>query len=198
MIYYIAGSRHIARNYERFRDSFPGSKGEDRVMFVMTYKMEEEKHEKNRRTARIIAAIAATLAGAVFASLATDTSSAWYEGLALSPLQPPPWAFAAVWTVLYVLIAVSFALVVSKRRVCGAAVIGYVVNLILNALWSPIFFLAYAPGPALVVMIALIINLVVLMRNVSAVSRPAFYMLVPYIVWLGIATVLIVSVIVLN
>ncbi|MBC5649325.1 TspO/MBR family protein [Christensenella tenuis] len=198
MIYYIAVSRYIARNYERFRDSFPGGKGEGRVMFVMTYKMEEEKHEKNRRTARIIAAIAVTLAGAIVASLATDTSSAWYESLTLSPLQPPPWAFAAVWTVLYVLIAVSFALVVSKRRVCGAAVVGYVVNLVLNALWSPVFFLAYMPGPALVVMIALIVNLVILMRNVSAVSRPAFYMLVPYIVWLGIATILNVSVIVLN
>ena len=164
----------------------------------MTYRMEEEKHEKNIRTVRMIAAVAATAAGAVAAGLSTDTSSAWYEGLTLSPLQPPPWVFAAVWTALYVLIAVSFALVVSKRRICGPAVIGFIINIVLNALWSPIFFLAYAPGPALAVMAALIVNLIILMRNVSRVSRPAFRMLVPYLVWLGIAAILNISVLVLN
>ncbi|MEG1990620.1 MAG: TspO/MBR family protein, partial [Christensenella sp.] len=76
--------------------------------------------------------------------------------------------------------------------------IGFIINIILNAMWSPIFFLLYAPVPALIIMLALIANLIVLMRNVFSVSRPSFYLLIPYISWLCIATVLNVSVIALN
>ncbi|MEG0382317.1 MAG: TspO/MBR family protein [Christensenella sp.] len=167
-------------------------------MFVMTYKMEEDKHEKHMRIVRVLGAVGITTAGAVIASFLTDTTSAWYQNLVLSPIQPPPWVFGAVWTVLYVLLAISFAHAVSKRDVCRPAVIGFIINIILNAMWSPIFFLLYAPVPALIIMLALIANLIVLMRNVFSVSRPSFYLLIPYISWLCIATVLNVSVIALN
>lgn len=167
-------------------------------MFVMTYSMEERKHEKNMRVFRMIGAAAATAAGAVIGGLSTDTSSAWYTGLTLSPLQPPPWAFAAIWTVLYILLAVSFVRIVSKRRICRAAAAGYIINIILNALWSPVFFLSHAPLPALIVMAALLVNLFFLMRNVFSEDRPAFVLLLPYLIWLCIAAVLNVSILALN
>lgn len=167
-------------------------------MTVLDCTMESEKIIKRRRILRAIGAIALTIGGAVIASLATDTSSAWYSNLALSPIQPPPWAFGAVWTVLYVLLAISFAHVASRREVCMPVIIGFIINLVLNALWSPVFFMLYSPVWALVIMLALIVNLLVLMRNVFRRERAAFYMLIPYLAWLCIATVLNVSVIVLN
>lgn len=167
-------------------------------MSVLECGIESERRIRHRRTAHIVGAVAATAVGAVIASLATDTSSAWYQSLTLSPIQPPPWVFGAVWTVLYVLLAVSFARVASGRYAYRPAITGYIINLILNALWSPIFFKLHAPAWALVVMAALIVNLVVLMRNVLRVDRPAFYMLIPYLAWLSIAAVLNVSILVLN
>ncbi len=167
-------------------------------MFIMTYQMEERRREKNANRLKALFAVLLTVAGAVLASLSTKTDTQWYQSLTLSPLQPPPPVFGIVWTVLYILLAVSFAFVVTQQRPRGSAVFGYVLNIVLNALWSPIFFLMRQPLPALFIMLALIINLIVLMRNVWPSCRASVYMLIPYLGWLCIATVLNVSVVVLN
>ena len=164
----------------------------------MTYQMEERKWEKNLNRLKVIFAVLLTAAGAVIASLATQTDTLWYQSLTLSPLQPPPLVFAIVWTVLYVLLAISFALFVAQRRPRGVAVFGYILNIILNALWSPVFFLLEQPLPALFIMAALVINLIFLMKNVRKACRISMYLLIPYLVWLCIATVLNVSVVILN
>lgn len=167
-------------------------------MSVMDCSMESDKKIKQRRILRTIAAIAGTIVTAVVASLATDTTSAWYANLVLSPIQPPPWVFGAVWTPLYVLLAISFAHIASRRHVQTPVVIGLIINLVLNALWSPVFFLLYSPAWALVVMGAMIVNLVIILLRVFRTERAVFYMLLPYLAWLTIATILNVSIIVLN
>lgn len=167
-------------------------------MFVMTYQMEERKREKNANRLKAVLAVILTAAGAVIASLSTKTDTLWYQSLTLSPLQPPPLVFAIVWTALYILLAVSFALSVSRHRVRGSVAFGYILNIVLNALWSPVFFLAQQPLPALFIMAALIVNLIFLMKNVRHICRVSMYLLIPYLVWLGIATVLNVSIVVLN
>ena len=148
------------------------------------------------RSVRAVIAVIITAVGAVIASLATDTSTAWYQGLTLSPLQPP-WAFGLIWTILYVLLAISFAYAITRPHVPKGAAAGYILNIIINALWSPVFFLLYNPVLALVIMIALVVNLIILMHSVRQVT-PSFYLLIPYLIWLAIATILNVSVIVLN
>ncbi len=167
-------------------------------MFIMTYQMEERKREKNANRLKAFFAVLLTAAGAVIAGLSTQTDTSWYQSLALSPLQPPPPVFGIVWTVLYILLAVSFAFAVTQRRLSASVIAGYVVNIVLNALWSPVFFIMQEPLPALFVMAALIVNLIILMRNVRFSCRISMYLLIPYLVWLCIATVLNVSVIVLN
>lgn len=166
-------------------------------MFVMTYQMEERKHEKKSRILKGVLAVVVTVAGAAIASLTTDTSSAWYQSLALSPLQPPPWAFGLIWSILYVLLSISFAYAVTRRQPNKGAMLGYLLNIVLNALWSPFFFLLQNPAIALVVLLALILNLIILMRNVRR-QPVSFYLLIPYLVWLSIATILNISVLVLN
>ena len=85
-----------------------------------------------------------------------------------------------------------------RQRICRAAAAGYIINIILNALWSPVFFLAHAPLPALIVMAALLVNLFFLLRSVFSEDRPAFVLLLPYLIWLCIAAVLNVSILALN
>ena len=102
-----------------------------------------------------------------------------------------------IWTILYVLLAISFAYAITRLHAPKGAAAGYILNIIINALWSPVFFMLYNPVSALVIMIALVVNLIILMRNVRQVT-PSFYLLIPYLIWLAIATILNVSVIVLN
>ena len=167
-------------------------------MFVMTYRMEQQRQERNRRILFVVLAIAATAAGAVIASMLTKTDTPWYLALKLSPIQPPPWVFGAVWTALYVLLAISFARMAAHPRVSRIVIIGFIVNIVLNALWSPVFFLMNRPRWSLVILAALIANLIILMRNIARVDRLSFRLLIPYLCWLCIATFLNASVVVLN
>src|SRR3546814_5600861 len=74
-------------------------------------------------------------------------------------LIPPGWVFGAAWTVLYVLMALAFAIVLHARgaRGRGAAIIAFVAQLILNLLWSPLFFRAHQVDQALALIVVLFV-----------------------------------------
>lgn len=167
-------------------------------MFVMTYKMEEQKREKKLHIIYAVLAVIVTVAGAVLASITTNTRSDWYTSLVLSPIQPPPWVFGAVWTPLYILLAISFALAALSPKLHKSIVIGYVLNIALNALWSPVFFGLHNPIAAQIILFALIINVVILMISLQNVRKVCLYLLIPYLIWLCIASVLNISVMILN
>lgn len=132
-------------------------------------------------------AVVAAVGGA-----ATDTTSDWYEGLEKPSWQPPGWVFGPVWTLLYVLLAVSAAL--AWRDVRGPRrrlVLGlYAANLVLNLGWTLVFFRGHAPWAALgeiLALLASIVALVVLVRRHNAAAAAA---LLPYGAWVGFATAL--------
>ena len=166
-------------------------------MFTMADRTQEVRLRK-QHILRGLLAVIATAAAALIASFLTRTDTAWYQSLTLSPLQPPPWAFGAVWTALYVLLAIAFARIASRRHPSRPAILGFCINLILNALWSPVFFIMQSPVPALLIMAAMVINLIILMRNTLHADRPSFLLLIPYLIWLAIAAILNISVIILN
>jgi len=131
----------------------------------------------------------AAVAGSVFSY---DGTSGWYRGLAKPEWTPPPWVFGPAWTVLYILIALSGWVVWLRRdrAVVWPALVVFVVQLVLNALWSVLFFGLRRPDLALVE-VALLLS--VIMANVAVfwrVSRLAGLLLVPYLCWTGFATVL--------
>ncbi len=135
---------------------------------------------------------AAVAAIAVLGGLATDTTSEWYEGLERPAWQPPGSVFGPVWTVLYVLLAISAAL--AWRDVRGPRrrlVLGlYAANLAMNLGWTVIFFRLHAPWAALadiVGLLASIVALFVLVRRHNAAAADA---LVPYAAWVTFATAL--------
>lgn len=147
---------------------------------------------------------------AVLGSLATAPNvDGWYAEADKVPWNPPGWVFGPAWSVLYLLIAlVGFLLwragrtrATSEGRWIWAA---YIVQLVLNALWTPVFFAGYpligevAWWVAMGVMIALIASVVLLIPRAARWSRPSAAMLLPYLLWLLFAATLNAGIIALN
>jgi len=134
---------------------------------------------------------------AVVGGLAAGSSAETYRALDLPPFAPPSWLFGPVWTVLYVMIAVAGWL--AWRAGAGAAAIGaWVVQLLLNLAWTPLFFAADRYGWALVDIVVLSAAIVAVIALFARVSRPAAWLLAPYLLWVGFATALNLGIVLLN
>jgi tryptophan-rich sensory protein len=116
----------------------------------------------------------------------------WYSRVPHVAWTPPNWAFGAVWTVLYALIAVAGWLVWLRRGTTQTRVaLGlYAVQLVLNAVWTPVFFGGYQVAGETALWIALVIILLLdlaVAATITAfwpVSRSAAVLLAPYLVWI--------------
>ena len=114
---------------------------------------------------------------------------AWYQTLNKPSWNPPPWIFGPVWTLLYLGMAVA-AWLVWKRGGQGQALRLYLVQLALNAAWTPVFFGAHQLGAAFIVIVCMWIAIFLTQRAFQAVSRPAGLLLLPYLAWVSFASVL--------
>src|SRR5689334_8699280 len=112
------------------------------------------RHRPVRLAPVAVAWAAAVALVALVGGLATDTSSSWYEALDRPSWQPPGAVFGPVWTVLYVMIAISATLAWRDTR--SRLVLGlFAVNLVLNVGWTWIFFQGHAPVAAGIEILAL-------------------------------------------
>ena len=144
----------------------------------------------------ILLYLAAVAAVAILGSLATQSAvDTWYSELDTPWFTPPRWVFGPVWTVLYVLIAVSAFLTHRARGEAGAALAVWWVQLGLNLAWTLVFFGLRAPVAGLVVILAQLASIVVLMRAAWPLSRTAALLLVPYLLWVGYATALNIGIV---
>lgn len=141
---------------------------------------------------------AAGLIGSLFTTHAIDT---WYASLVTPSVSPPNWVFAPVWTTLFTLMGIAAYLVwregISKRRVQIALVV-FVVQLILNLLWSVLFFGTHSLVGALIEVILLWGAILATIVSFATVSRLAAWLLVPYLLWVSFAAYLTYSFWVLN
>jgi len=131
------------------------------------------------------AAAAAALIGVLGVAGTTDE----YKSLQQPAWAPPSWLFGPVWTVLYVMIAVSGWLV-WRRTGWTTALTVYAAQLALNAAWTPIFFGFGQYGLALVDIAVLWLLIGATIWLFRPVSRPAPLLLVPYWLWVTFATAL--------
>lgn len=135
----------------------------------------------------LVVVFAAASFGAIF------QPGAWYAGLEKPSFNPPSWVFAPVWTVLYVMMAVAAWLVWKDRGTLAAAAVplaAWLVQLVLNALWSWLFFGQHRMGLALVDMVALWFAIIVTIALFWRVRHLAAWLLVPYLAWVSFAMVL--------
>ena len=121
----------------------------------------------------------------------------WFPTLVKPSWNPPAWVFAPVWTTLYVMMGIA-AWLVWKRdpRFSGVrlALFLFFVQLALNCLWSFLFFGARAPGLALVDIVALFVVLGLTVAAFFPHSKPAGFLLLPYLAWVGFAIALNASI----
>ena len=117
---------------------------------------------------------------------------AWYASLAKPSWNPPNAIFGPVWTVLYVLMGVAAWLVWKKAGFsgAGAALILFIVQLALNALWSYLFFGQHRPDAAFFDIIALWAAILVVAALFWRVDRIAGGLMVPYALWVTFASYL--------
>jgi tryptophan-rich sensory protein len=119
----------------------------------------------------------------------TTAPGAWYQGLAKPSFNPPDWLFGPVWSLLYVLIAIAGWRIWRIAPDSGAMRL-WGLQLLLNYLWSPVFFGLQRPGLALLVIVALLAAIVGFVALARPLDRPAAWLFVPYALWVAFATLL--------
>lgn len=133
------------------------------------------------------------LVGILGSLFTRDAIPTWYASLAKPSFQPPNWIFGPVWTVLYALMGTAIWLVLRRvrdGRLRRQSVSIFVFQLVLNGLWTPVFFGAHALGAALVIISLLMVAILMTMLTFAQTSRLATLLLVPYLAWVMFATVL--------
>lgn len=129
------------------------------------------------------------LVAAAAAVGATSRPGAWYAALAKPAWTPPSAVFGPVWTLLYLMIAIAGWLVWrSNHR--WPAIGAWGVGLVLNMAWSWLFFGRQLPGIALIDILALWCSIVAFLLATRRSNSPAFWLFVPYLLWVSFATAL--------
>lgn len=113
-------------------------------------------------------------------------------------LSPPGWLFPVVWTVLYILMGIASYLVISSEKNSRPALIFYGLQLLFNFIWSPIFFNLQNYLLAFIVLVILWILVVITTVMFYKISKPAGYLMIPYILWITFAGYLNLAIYLIN
>jgi benzodiazapine receptor len=157
---------------------------------------------KSRDIIKLIVSIVACQGAGLIGSLFTTTAiPTWYTGLQKPFFTPPNWVFAPAWTTLYMLMAVAAFLIWRKgldQKGVRLALIIFLIQLVLNTLWSIVFFGLESPFYGIMVIIALWIAILLTMIKFFKLSTMAGVLMTPYIGWVSFAAVLNVAISMLN
>jgi tryptophan-rich sensory protein len=152
--------------------------------------------------ALIIAVVVCFSAAGIASLYTTPAIPVWYASLRKPAWTPPAWLFGPVWTLLYLMMAVSVWLVWRERGFSAgagvAAITLFAVQLILNALWSVIFFGWRRPGLALLEILFLWTAIFATMLSFWRISQIAAWLMWPYLMWVTFAGFLNLSIWKLN
>ena len=156
---------------------------------------------------RIALAIAVPLCGGFIISLFTRDAMSKFGSFNQPPLAPPAWLFPVAWTVLYVLMGLASYFIWKKgydsrkaadKSASKTALIIYGIQLVFNFVWTPLFFSLGWYWPAFAWLLVMWALIIVLMTKAYRISRPAFWMLLPYIIWCTFAAYLNCGIAILN
>ena len=156
---------------------------------------------------RIALAIAVPLCGGFIISLFTRDAMSKFGSFNQPPLAPPAWLFPVAWTVLYVLMGLASYFIWKKgydsrkaadKSASKTALIIYGIQLVFNFVWTPLFFSLGWYWPAFAWLLVMWALIIVLMMKAYRISRPAFWMLLPYIIWCTFAAYLNCGIAILN
>ncbi len=130
--------------------------------------------------------------GAIAGFATASNIGSWYATLSKPRFNPPNWIFAPVWTLLYILMGISFYLIWKQpaSRYKSNAILIFLVQLFMNFCWSFLFFYFHQIGLAFLNIVMLWIFIVLTIFSFSRIDKRASWLLVPYICWVSFAAIL--------
>ncbi len=140
-------------------------------------------------------------AGGIGSFFTASSIPTWYSTLNKPFFNPPNWIFGPVWTTLYILMGISLYLILiakTKNRSKQKPLTLFAIQLALNTLWSIIFFGLKSPELAMVEIFLLWVSIFLTIKYFHPFSKPASYLLYPYLAWVSFATILNISISILN
>ncbi|MES2828802.1 MAG: TspO/MBR family protein [Bacteroidota bacterium] len=139
--------------------------------------------------------------GGIGGWLTQSSVDTWYPTLNKPSFNPPNWIFAPVWTTLYIMIGISAYLVWQRRsRIehLPRTIAIYFIQLVLNLMWSFLFFYSHLIGAAFYEILALLLIIVVNGSMFYKIDKTAGLLYIPYFLWVSFATILTYSIFKLN
>ena len=140
----------------------------------------------------------AGLIGSIFTFSAIPT---WYVMLNKPSFSPPNWLFGPVWTMLYTLMSISLYRIwtsKTKKKEKNEGLAFFIIQLVLNALWSIIFFGMKQPWLAFVEIMLMWFFIALSIIKFSKIDKFSAYLLIPYLLWVSFASILNFSIWQLN
>lgn len=155
-----------------------------------------------RSPLKLLAAIViCNLAGIIGSLVTTTGEGSWYAAIEKPHFNPPGFVFGPVWTTLYILMGISLYLIWMEgtgRREVRLALIFFSTQLVLNALWTFLFFGLQSPFLGLVEIIILWLFIVATIVAFYRINKTAAFLMVPYLAWVTFAAFLTYSIWILN
>ena len=152
---------------------------------------------------KIIYCVAICLAVGYLSSIVTQSSiKTWYPKIEKPSFNPPNWVFAPVWTMLFIMMGIAAGMVWNKletnKELVKKGLLFFTIQLLLNALWSYLFFGLNNILLALIEIILLWLIIYETYLIFKQIDKRASYLLIPYLAWVGFATILTGSIFWLN
>ncbi len=124
--------------------------------------------------------------------------SDWYHGLNKAPWTPPGWVFGASWTTIMICFSIYMALLWNKEKNKSRLVLIYLMQLILNIGWNPVFFYFHEAMIGLMIIILLTLLVIYFLFKHRTQMKGSSILILPYAIWLFIATSLNAYVVLYN
>ena len=152
---------------------------------------------------KIIICVAICLTVGYLSSIVTQSNiETWYPTIEKPSFNPPNWVFAPVWTILFILMGIAAGLIWDKittdKELVKKGLLFFGVQLTLNALWSYLFF---GLNNILLASIEIVLLLLIIYETYlifKKIDKKASYLLIPYMLWVGFATILTITIYFLN
>lgn len=149
----------------------------------------------------LISVVGCELVGIISTPFTLAAIPTWYSTLNKPIFSPPNWIFGPVWTTLYLLMGVAAYMVWQKglkKKHIKNALYYFLAQLLFNFMWSILFFGLRSPILGLVDIFLLWVLILITMIRFYKISRLASYLLIPYLLWVSFATLLNLSILLLN
>jgi translocator protein len=142
----------------------------------------------------------AHLAGIIGSLFTANNVATWYSTIIKPEFSPPNWIFGPIWLTLYTLMGIAFYLVWQSKNSTTKRIAMklFIIQLILNTLWSIIFFGLHNITFAFIEIILLWLAIIGTTIYFFRISKPAGWLLIPYLLWVTFAAFLNFSIMILN